>query len=263
MLLHLYGFQSVPACMDVCMCFFAGVTALVGVISGMTMQLALLHDLTCLLAVPLLLAYMAYTKLYAVQLHYTLLMWRLMRGNRSVEHKGMWQLALPGKQGTVNDPDWLWKRSVVRNPVLAICRDALAVLRRQYGFEASPRKRKQTHCCHHEDQDGLALEQVRMGCCIQQPCWSEQMCKASCVLQMIVGVLLFTPLLFLLPTTCVYYVLFLLLHVSVMLARWGLQTLSNLLHSNPAYFLWCWMFKPGMVPGIPLCAFDSWHAICF
>lgn len=62
----------------------AGLTALAGVIGGCSLQLAFLHDLTCLLSVPLWLAYMAYTKLYAIQLHYTLLMWRLMRGNRSV-----------------------------------------------------------------------------------------------------------------------------------------------------------------------------------
>ena len=162
-MLHLYGSQSVLACMDMCMYFFAGVTALVGIIGGMTMQLALLHDLTCLLAVPLLLAYMAYTKLYAVQLHYTLLMWRLMRGNRSVQHRGRWQLLCLASRVLLITLTGYGKRSVVRNPVLAICRDALAVLRRQYGFEGSPRKRKQTHCCRHEDQDGLALEQVRMG----------------------------------------------------------------------------------------------------
>lgn len=60
----------------------AGVIASLGILGGLTMQLALLHDLMCLLAMPLVLAYMAYARLYAVQLHYTLLMWRLMRGNR-------------------------------------------------------------------------------------------------------------------------------------------------------------------------------------
>jgi hypothetical protein len=53
-----------------------------GVIGGLTMQIAFLHDVLCLLAMPLVIAYMAYAKLYAVQLHYTLLMWQLMRGNR-------------------------------------------------------------------------------------------------------------------------------------------------------------------------------------
>ncbi len=43
--------------------------------------------------------------------------------------------------------------------VHAVCRDALAVLRRQYGLENSPRKRRQ-EMSHHQNQDSLALEQV-------------------------------------------------------------------------------------------------------
>ena len=70
------------------------------------------------------------------------------------------------------------------------------------------------------------------------------------LLQMIVGVLLFTPLLFLLPTTSVYYVLVLLLHTAVLMACWALQMSSRLLQRHPAYFLWCWAFKPGLVPGM-------------
>ena len=56
--------------------------AAAGVTDGLTMQLALVCNLLHILALPLLVAYVAYTKLYAIQLHYTLLMWRLMRGNR-------------------------------------------------------------------------------------------------------------------------------------------------------------------------------------
>lgn len=41
----------------------------------------------------------------------------------------------------------------------AVYRDALAVLRRQYGLENSPRKRRQ-EMSQHSEQDGLALEQV-------------------------------------------------------------------------------------------------------
>ncbi|DBB09897.1 TPA: hypothetical protein ACH3X3_001505 [Trebouxia sp. C0006] len=96
-----------------------GLSAVMGVVGGLTMQIAFLHDLLCLLAMPMVIAYTAYAKLYAVQLHYTLLMWQLMRGNR----------------------------------------DALAVLRRQYGLENSPRKRRQD-TSHHNKQNGLALEQV-------------------------------------------------------------------------------------------------------
>ncbi len=60
----------------------AGLMAVMGIIGGLTMQIAFLHDLLCVLAMPLVIAYTAYAKLYAVQLHYTLLMWQLMRGNR-------------------------------------------------------------------------------------------------------------------------------------------------------------------------------------
>ncbi|KAL0052921.1 hypothetical protein WJX82_009923 [Trebouxia sp. C0006] len=41
-------------------------------------------------------------------------------------------------------------------------RDALAVLRRQYGLENSPRKRRQD-TSHHNKQNGLALEQMIVG----------------------------------------------------------------------------------------------------
>ena len=60
----------------------AGLTAAAGILGGLTLQLALVHDLLYVLATPLMLAYMACAKLYALQLHYTMLMWRLMRGHR-------------------------------------------------------------------------------------------------------------------------------------------------------------------------------------
>ncbi|KAL3157553.1 hypothetical protein ABBQ32_012008 [Trebouxia sp. C0010 RCD-2024] len=96
-----------------------GMLAAAGVTDGLTVQLALACSLLHMLALPLLVAYVAYTKLYTLQLHYTLLMWRLMRGNR----------------------------------------DALAVLRRQYVFEASPRKQDHKH---HDltATDAPALEQA-------------------------------------------------------------------------------------------------------
>ena len=56
--------------------------AAAGVIDGLTAQLALVCDLLHIFALPVLFAYVAYAKLYELQLHYTLLMWRLMRGNR-------------------------------------------------------------------------------------------------------------------------------------------------------------------------------------
>lgn len=49
------------------------------------------------------------------------------------------------------------------HPNTATCRDALAMLRKQYGFEASPKKRKQK-LREGNEEDGLALEQVTAGC---------------------------------------------------------------------------------------------------
>ena len=62
----------------------AGLLAAAGVTDGLTMQLALVCSLLHILALPVLIAYVLYTKLYGLQLRCTLLMWRLMRGNRYV-----------------------------------------------------------------------------------------------------------------------------------------------------------------------------------
>lgn len=125
------------------------------------------------------------------------------------------------------------------------CRDALAVLRRQYGLEASPRKK------NHQNHDLMAndapaLEQVS-DCydCFKHMLQSE----AGNAMQIIVGVLLFTPLLFLLPTTAVYYMLALLLHSAVLLTCWGLEIVDQLCRTIPLHTLWCWGVKPGMLPG--------------
>lgn len=66
---------------------------------------------------------------------------------------------------------------------------------------------------------------------------------------MIVGVLLFTPLLLLLPTTTVYYVLALVLHTTVYFTCEAMHLAAELLYLNPACFLWCWVFQPSMVSG--------------
>ena len=73
--------------------------------------------------------------------------------------------------------------------------------------------------------------------------------EAANVVQMIVGVLLFTPLLFLLPTTAVYYVLALLLYAAVLAMSWGLEVFKQLACSVPLYTVWCWAVEPGMLPG--------------
>lgn len=125
------------------------------------------------------------------------------------------------------------------------CRDALAVLRRQYGLEASPRKKN--HRNHDlKAQDAPALEQVS-DCC---DCFNHMLqSKDGNAMQIIVGVLLFTPLLFLLPTTAVYYMLALLLHTAVLVTCWGLEILDQLCQTIPLHTLWCWAVKPGMLPG--------------
>ena len=69
-------------------------------------------------------------------------------------------------------------------------------------------------------------------------------------LQMIVGVLLFTPLLLLLPTTLVYYVLALGLHSAVFTLCQATELFIELLYLNPTYFAWCWAFQPNLVPGM-------------
>ena len=77
--------------------------------------------------------------------------------------------------------------------------------------------------------------------------------QAAISMQIIVGVLLFTPLVFLLPTTAVYYALALLLHTAVLAACRGLEVLVQLGQTIPLYTLWCWAVKPGMMPGELTC----------
>ena len=133
------------------------------------------------------------------------------------------------------------------------CRDALALLRKRHGLGASPAKRKQKQNINSVE-DELALEQV---CCVhlclrvaafQYTGWFTWL-TCRLLLQMIVGVLLFTPLLFLLPTTAVYYAMSLLLFGCVLLTCWALKTVCQVASSNLAFSCWCWLFKPHMVPG--------------
>lgn len=73
----------------------AGMLAAAGVTDGLTMQLALVCELLHIVALPVLFAYVLYTKLYGLQLHCALLMWRLMRGNRYVRtYKGITRYAV-------------------------------------------------------------------------------------------------------------------------------------------------------------------------
>ncbi|KAK9811596.1 hypothetical protein WJX72_006720 [[Myrmecia] bisecta] len=76
-----------------------------------------------------------------------------------------------------------------------------------------------------EQGDGVALERV------------------------IVGVLLFTPLLLLLPTTLVYLLCAALLRLAIATATTALCIAAELLHCNPGVGLLMRMLKPGAFPG--------------
>ncbi|GMH34209.1 hypothetical protein BSKO_02043 [Bryopsis sp. KO-2023] len=66
---------------------------------------------------------------------------------------------------------------------------------------------------------------------------------------LIVGVLLFTPLLALLPTTLVFYVFFLALYLCIAITSFLLNIVSDVLLANPLFFLVCRIARPGLLPG--------------
>ena len=68
-------------------------------------------------------------------------------------------------------------------------------------------------------------------------------------LQVIVGVLLFMPLLLLLPTVVVFYSFVTLLHAAAILLRLSLQAAAELVRSNPAAAVVLWLCRPGLYPG--------------
>jgi hypothetical protein len=67
--------------------------------------------------------------------------------------------------------------------------------------------------------------------------------------QLIVGVLLFTPLLLLLPTTGVFYLLALVLHGAAEAFRGALGSLGTLLHCRELYAALLSAWRPGIFPG--------------
>ncbi len=70
------------------------------------------------------------------------------------------------------------------------------------------------------------------------------------VSQIIVGVLLFTPLLLLLPTTLVFYAWLSAGYLAVRLAHVVLGFLAALQRVNPVYMLVTRLFRPGLTPGM-------------
>ena len=68
-------------------------------------------------------------------------------------------------------------------------------------------------------------------------------------LQTVVGVLLFAPLSFLLPTSLVYYILACGLHLGCAGVQACLRLAVQLLLHNPAYAIWCWGARPGVLSG--------------
>lgn len=61
--------------------------------------------------------------------------------------------------------------------------------------------------------------------------------------QLFVGILLFTVLLFILPTTGLYYVVFTMLRVLVLLTQWCLSRLRHILNTMPWWSVLLWMTR--------------------
>lgn len=107
--------------------------------------------------------------------------------------------------------------------------------------------------------ESMASIQVQLACpgracwvstdVAQNNCLCTTMLPAFCVLQMIVGVLLFTPLLLLMPTTLVYYLLAVVCYGTVAVLSNMLEFTCNFLLRNPLYLIWCWVFSPGLLTG--------------
>eukprot|EP00803_Ostreobium_quekettii_P010860 evm.model.scf_2098.1 EVM.evm.TU.scf_2098.1 scf_2098:13444-16514(+) len=76
----------------------------------------------------------------------------------------------------------------------------------------------------------------------------EQKDEEILVEHLIVGVLLFTPLLGLLPTTLVFYTFFAALHCGVVAARGSLWLLCAALDVNPAFCLFLRLIRPALFP---------------
>jgi phosphatidylinositol glycan class Q protein len=67
--------------------------------------------------------------------------------------------------------------------------------------------------------------------------------------QLLLGTLLFTVLLFLLPTVAMYYLVFSLLRTSVLAVHVMINISINLLARIPIYGLLIWLFDPLQLPG--------------
>ena len=67
--------------------------------------------------------------------------------------------------------------------------------------------------------------------------------------QVIVGVLLFMPLLLLLPTVAVFYACAVLQHAAAVGSRVMLHAASELIRVNSLAGLLLWLARPGMYPG--------------
>lgn len=67
---------------------------------------------------------------------------------------------------------------------------------------------------------------------------------------LIVGVLLFTPLLALLPTTAIFYIFYLVLYLMSSGVIKTLLAVSAMLLENPAFFGAVRLFRPGLMPGM-------------
>ena len=83
-------------------------------------------------------------------------------------------------------------------------------------------------------------------------------------MQMIVGILLFTPLLLLMPTTLVYYALAVVCYGAVATTGALLQLVQTILTHNPCFVVLAWTLRPGMFTGRSEADdVQAWHLHCF
>lgn len=82
--------------------------------------------------------------------------------------------------------------------------------------------------------------------------------------QHVVGSLLFTPLLLLLPTTCVFYIFFTIVNTSIRVTRVLIEVLISIIHETPYVKVLLWLVRPTRFPAgiwfeIASCKYNGIH----
>ncbi|KAF5184685.1 N-acetylglucosaminyl transferase component family protein / Gpi1 family protein, partial [Thalictrum thalictroides] len=68
------------------------------------------------------------------------------------------------------------------------------------------------------------------------------------VKQHVIGSLLFTPLLLLLPTTSVFYIFFTILNTTISFSCILVEAIISILHATPYHEIFLWVVRPGRFP---------------